>query len=439
MKLNLGCGGVYKKEYLNIDAFDSTVADKIMSAVDLDLKDNSVEEIIASQLIEHLGLMSSIYTLSECYRVLESKGTLIIETPDIKTSFKKYITGGREDRKNILPWIYGLENPGLQHKFCFPDDLLGEICKNIGFTNIKTEHIEPDEYQPILKMTCNKPIDHQYPQFITFLRKQLLRKKAVDLHNQILGLEQERLIDFFSSKMNQLDEKVNNVILNEITIEGAVSSPEITNIFLESLLKKRVVPQKRIDKHLKTIKSLIKLDFLDILCYSMREIPDLVGEQKRVFHTITDLGKSTVKNLLDDTKKSTVIKSLSKTKKKCRTYDTIDFFSEKMLLKKANRLFQRGSKEFVLQRYDEAINNFKISIGFYRDQILTYWNLGRLYTLTNNRKQSKKYYKKTLDLLKLLDYNNKEIIKNKIEEEVSKLTRETPKNPITSLENIVDG
>jgi len=171
----------------------------------------------------------------------------------------------------------------------------------------------------------------------------------------------------------------------------------------------------------------------------MRETPDLVGEQKRVFHTITDLGKSTVKNLLDDTKKSTVIESLSKTKKKCRTYDTIDFFSEKMLLKKANRLFQRGSKEFVLQRYDEAINNFKISIGFYRDQILTYWNLGRLYTLTNNRKQSKKYYKKTLDLLKLLDYNNKEIIKNKIEEEVSKLTRETPENPIISLENIVDG
>lgn len=433
MKLNLGCGGVYKKGYLNIDAYDSTVADKIMSAVDLDLKDNSVEEIIASQVIEHLGLVSSIYALSECYRVLQPKGTLTLETPDIKTSFKKYITGDREDRKNIMPWIYGLEYPGLPHKFCFPRDLLEEICKNIGFTDIKTEYIEYDETQPILKMICNKPMDHQNQQFITFFRKQLLRKKAVAVNNQILGLEQEKLIDFFSSKINQLNEKANKAI-DKITIEGAASSPEITKIFLESLIEKKIVPPKRIDKQLETIKLLIKQDFLNILCYSMREIPNLVGEQKKLLHITKNLGKSTVKNLLNDAKKSTIIESLSKTKKRCKTIDRIDFFSEKMLLKKANRFFQKGSKEFVLQRYDEAIKYFEISIGFYRDQILSYWNLGRLYALTND-KHSKNYYRKTFDIIKRLDCKNKEIIKNKIEEE-SKLLRGIPDNPIVSLEKI---
>ena len=137
MKLNLGCGGLYKKDYLNVDAFDDTVADKNMSALNLKLKDNSIATIEASQLIEHLGLINSIYALSECFRVLELNGALAIETPDIKTSFKKYINGDREDRKNLLTWIYGLETPGMQHKFCFPDDLLEEILRKIGFTNIK--------------------------------------------------------------------------------------------------------------------------------------------------------------------------------------------------------------------------------------------------------------------------------------------------------------
>ena len=124
MKLNLGCGGEYKEGYINIDAFNSTVADELMSATALKFADNSIEIIEARQLIEHLGFIESIYALAECFRVLEPNGILIIETPDIMNSFKKYVEGDDEMRKNILPWIYGLETPGMQHKFCFPDVLL---------------------------------------------------------------------------------------------------------------------------------------------------------------------------------------------------------------------------------------------------------------------------------------------------------------------------
>ena len=45
MKLNLGCGGDYKEGYINADAFDKTVADKIMFAYDLKFDDNSFDEI----------------------------------------------------------------------------------------------------------------------------------------------------------------------------------------------------------------------------------------------------------------------------------------------------------------------------------------------------------------------------------------------------------
>ncbi len=181
---------------------------------------------------------------------------------------------------------------------------------------------------------------------------------------------------------------------------------------------------------------MIKIDFLKILCNSLREIPNIIGEQTKAFHTITNFGKISVKNLLDNRKKTLVIESLSKTKKKTTHHDTIEFFSEKMLLKKANWFFQLGSKEFILCNYNKAIDKFKLSIGFYRDQILSYWNLARLFVLSNNKQQAKKYYVKTLHLLSRLDCDNKEGIRNQIGEEITKIGKETPKNPIMSLNDI---
>ena len=157
MKINLGCGGEYKENYLNIDAYNKTVADEIMDATDLKIDDNQAEKIIALQLIEHLGIIGSIHCLSECFRVLKPKGVLLIETPDLNESFIQFLNGDRMAKKNLLPWIYGVNMPGMLHKCCFPDDLMGEALNNIGFDNIKIERYTKEEYRPILKATCTKP------------------------------------------------------------------------------------------------------------------------------------------------------------------------------------------------------------------------------------------------------------------------------------------
>jgi len=437
MKLNLGCGGLYKKGYLNVDAFDDTVADKKMSALDLKLKDNTAKEIITTQLIEHLGLTSSIYALSECFRVLKPNGRLTIETPDIKTAFKKYIDGDREDRKNLLPWIYGLETLGMHHKFCYPDDLLEETLKKTGFTNIKKTFYEIDEHQPILKITCKKNNKNQHYQLITHFRKKIIQNKAVNLQDQILTLEQEKLIDFFTSKTKKLyKNKEKTKTLDEITTEGAVHSPKITQYFLKTILDEKLLPRETIEKHLDATKILTKHDFPSILCYSLTEIPGFVGEQKRLYQTIENMGKKTIKNLLNLSKKTSITKSLSKTYKKIKTQHKIDFFSEQILLTKANLFFRQGAKEFVLKRYSKAINKFKNSIQLYRDQILNYWNLARLYKLNNDVKQSKNHYKNTMDILTRLDCRNKTTIKKTLEKEINKTPRETPEDPVFSLKNI---
>lgn len=437
MKLNLGCGGIYKKDYLNVDAFDDTVADKKMSALDLKLKDNTAEEIITSQLIEHLGLISSIYALSECFRVLKPNGKLTIETPDIKTAFKKYINGDREDRKNLLPWIYGLETPGMHHKFCYPEDLLEETLKKIGFANIKKTFYEIDEHQPILKITCKKTSKNQHHQLITHFRKKIIQNKEINLQNQILTLEQEKLIDIFTSKIKKLyKNKEKNKVLDEITTEGAVHSPKMTHRLLKTIIDEKLIPKETVEKHLDTTKILIKHDFPNILCYSLTEIPGFVGEQKRLYQTIKNMGKNTIKNLLNPSKKTSTTKSLSKMNKKIKTQYKINFFSEQMLLTKANHFFRQGAKEFVLNRYDKAINKFKNSIQLYRDQILSYWNLARLCKLNNDIKQSKNHYKNTMDILIRLECENKTTIKKRLEKEINKTPHETPADPVISLKNI---
>ena len=40
---------------------------------------------------------------------------------------------------------------------------------------------------------------------------------------------------------------------------------------------------------------------------------------------------------------------------------------------KANKIFQKGVKEFNLTNYKTSIDEFKKAESIYRDQILTYW------------------------------------------------------------------
>ena len=78
MKLNIGCGKIYKDGFINIDAYDSTVADRIMPATNLDFPSNSVDEIEANQLIEHLGLFETIHVLAEWFRVLKPSPSILL-------------------------------------------------------------------------------------------------------------------------------------------------------------------------------------------------------------------------------------------------------------------------------------------------------------------------------------------------------------------------
>jgi len=85
MKLNLGCGEHTLDGYVNIDLYEtkSKYGHKIvkMDACKLKYKDNSIDEIYSSDLLEHIEWQEVRNVLEEWKRALKPGGKLFIDTP----------------------------------------------------------------------------------------------------------------------------------------------------------------------------------------------------------------------------------------------------------------------------------------------------------------------------------------------------------------------
>jgi len=440
MKLNVGCGGIYKKDYINIDAFNRVVADKTMLAENLEIEDNIVEAIEANQVIEHLGIGRAIYAISEFFRVLKEEGKLIIETPDIKRSFEIFLSGKREDRENILPWIYGVDLPGMWHKLCFPEDLLDEILRKQGFKFIKKKRYQAEKYKPILRVTSRKPKDSNLHQILSLLRKRLLTRGYVDLDNQFDVLEKEKVIAHLFKKLKHIEkfykQRHYRRFQREIkgfVVEGSVRSPIITHEFIDILAEAMDIPSKEIDFYLDILKELNNKHFLKYLLYRLMTREGYTGYQERLFTATINHGKKMVRRLLDEEEsRGQIFNHLEKCIVK-EDLSTIDTFSLGKLFLEADKFFQLGVKHFCRENFEEAIKQFEISLRLYRNQILTYWNLARLYKLINRVDKAEEYFAKCIKLTYIIDYKDPPLIRRQINIDKRRVRRE----PITSLTEIL--
>lgn len=193
MKLNIGCGYNRLEGYINIDSNADTPADKIMPAHNLDFADGSIEEIKALQFIEHLGFFKTKYFLTECRRVLQPGGGLLIETPDITKAFEIFLNGDEAQKEAVLGWVYGSETPGMNHLYCFPADLLAKLLKEAGFEIIESADFYFQTARPALRFKAVKK-DSQNADLAATLRKCLLSANIPCFENEVIISEQEKVI-----------------------------------------------------------------------------------------------------------------------------------------------------------------------------------------------------------------------------------------------------
>lgn len=95
-RLNLGAGDSKLDGFISVDLYDPT-ADVRADMCELPYEDNSIDEIVCYQAIEHLPYNKNEQLFSEWYRVLKPGARAIIETPDIAVVARKILEEGLTD------------------------------------------------------------------------------------------------------------------------------------------------------------------------------------------------------------------------------------------------------------------------------------------------------------------------------------------------------
>ena len=83
MKLNLGCGSIKHNGFTNVDILDNDNVDIVHNLNELPwpFDDNSISEIIAEDVIEHLHDTPAI--VNEIWRILKVDCNVTIQVPDV--------------------------------------------------------------------------------------------------------------------------------------------------------------------------------------------------------------------------------------------------------------------------------------------------------------------------------------------------------------------
>ena len=438
MKLNVGSGRRYEPDYYNIDLYEDILADQQMSAINLSFPDNSCEEVKAIQLIEHIGFFKSLYVLSEFFRVLQFNGVLIIETPDIEKAFQSYLNGNYEQQKEILGWIFGIPHEGLQHKLCYPSELLTEMLRKIGFIDIKERKFYNTESIPTLRVECKKPSKENFFQVITHIRKQMLLENLVDFKDSFLAKEQEDLVTFIILKLKEFERKKDKNVIFEIIKTILIRFPQVANIFLKGIEDINYLSIFEIKYIYEIIEYILKYNLPNILFNSLKRLPTIPGSQMFAFSSIEAFGERIIEKLMfiknEKQQQLTRLKELSKTNKPNELF----FFSSAMIQRKSQEFFYQGIKEVYNQNYEIAKEKLLGSIQLFRDDLIYYWNLAKVFVKLNLRSNALKTYRRTLRLLRISKIKNKKMIKKDIASEISCVKKSTETlanfNPIITLD-----
>lgn len=166
IRLNLGGGGIKHEGFLSVDKFDAR-ADVKMDIVHLDIQDNTVSEIIASHVFEHLNPYHSLDILREWLRVLKPGGKLAMEMPDIEKLCARFGPANWGERFGILNAIYGSvnttgvggpDNITSPHLFGWWPESMVEHLKGAGFTDIQIKEEEWQHPESNFRVEARKPL-----------------------------------------------------------------------------------------------------------------------------------------------------------------------------------------------------------------------------------------------------------------------------------------
>ncbi len=144
MKIELGGGQSPREGYFNLEARDGYNA-----TAKWPFEDNSVEEIISQEFLEHIK--DTEFILKEAYRVLKPGGKFEFSCPDFEGIAKQIFTASPKEVEYMKRGILG----DGTHEFDFHRNILWfasvkKSMENAGFVNVKRIPLKGD-YAHLLK------------------------------------------------------------------------------------------------------------------------------------------------------------------------------------------------------------------------------------------------------------------------------------------------
>lgn len=154
MKLNLGSDTVRYKDFLNVDIRKLPTVDIVDDVTKLSkIRDDTVEAIIAHNILEHIAPDKTIETLTLWFKKLQVGGWIQIGVPDGELIFNRYLRGKVTRRvykscpwKNVIHSIFGHmgilrqmhreDAEKYMHHTLFCKSFLQECMGLVGFKNI---------------------------------------------------------------------------------------------------------------------------------------------------------------------------------------------------------------------------------------------------------------------------------------------------------------
>jgi len=130
-RLNLGCGEFPLKDFINIDVYEMPNADLICNIIKLPYEDNSIDEIYAGHVFEHLPLKEVKQALREWLRVLKDGSRIAIVVPDKDNAPEHLVYAGSPERE-----IYANHNSYWNYQ------LLKEELTKAGFEDVERMNID---------------------------------------------------------------------------------------------------------------------------------------------------------------------------------------------------------------------------------------------------------------------------------------------------------
>jgi hypothetical protein len=158
LKLNIGCGGNLKRDWVNIDLV-SNVDLQLDMRETIPLPDGSAQMIYSEHFFEHLDYPSAaMHFLSESFRILEPQGIFSVGVPDTRWPLRDYVGNGdlgyveaMEARRWHPDWCrtrmehvnYHFRQDG-EHRFAWDFETMEQALCDVGFVEIRQRKYLPE-------------------------------------------------------------------------------------------------------------------------------------------------------------------------------------------------------------------------------------------------------------------------------------------------------